>query len=475
MSTTPGTNRLAPLIALATAVTLALWMGSKWFYGDWFDDAFKYPAKAASLTATTLMCWAVILSTRMRALEDLSEGLDKMYGVHKTAGRWSLFIIVLHPLFLAAHRLPDVPAFLEYLWLLHPAADRYTLGHNIGVFALSAMAALMALTLWIRIPYHIWKRSHELFGLVLLIVIAHVYAVDRDVAAYPLLRIWMYGLFAAAAASFLYIRGLYRFLGPHYPYSVAGIEHCGDILEITLTPAGAKRMDFRPGQFVYLVVRKAGISREPHPFSIASGYRLDSRFKLGIRKAGDYTRTLDRLEEGDAVTVYGPYGRFGDRFLAADRDCLFIAGGIGITPFIGMWHVALHSEERLDERDVPEPIRQFHPEILKTWKSPRVHLFYVCRDAADASFDDDIRDEIAACRTRGLGAPEERGHAYELYLSATREKISAPYIDGRVQGGAKGRMIFLCGPPAMMETLTLQFRQLGVPGNRIVTEDYSLK
>lgn len=475
MSTSSGSNRLIPLIALTSTITLALWMGSKWYYGDWFDDAFKYPAKAASLTASILMCWAVILSTRLRVLEDLSAGLDKMYGVHKSAGRWSLYIIVLHPLFLAAHRLPDVPAFLEYVWFLQPVSDLYILGHNIGVAVILIMGVLIALTLWIGIPYHIWKRTHEAFGLVLLLVIAHVYAVDRDVAAYPLLRIWMYGHFALAIASFLYIRGLYRFLGPYYPYTIACVERCGDILEITLAPAGERKMDFRPGQFVYLVVCKAGISREPHPFSIASGYRMDSQFKLGIRKAGDYTRTLDRLEEGDAVRVYGPYGRFGDRFLSADRDCLFIAGGIGITPFLGMWHVALHSEERLDERDVPVPIRHFHPEILKTWKSPRVHLFYVCRDEADASFDDDIRNEISTCRSIGFGPPEDRGHAYELYLSAAREKITAQYIDGRVKGGARDRMIFLCGPPPMMDALTRQFKELGVPGNRIVTEDYSLK
>ena len=318
------------------------------------------------------------------------------------------------------------------------------------------------------------EKVHEVFGLVLLLVIAHVYTVDRNVAAYPLLRGWMYGLFALAAASGLYIRFLYRFLGPHCPYAVSRVERCGDILEITFSPAG-KKMDFRPGQFVYLVVRKPGISREPHPFSIASGYRLNAELKLGIRMIGDYTRTLDRLEEGDAVTFYGPYGHFGDRFLSADRDCVFIGGGIGITPFLGMWHVALHTEERLDAGDVPEPIRHVHPEILKSWKSPRVHLFYVCRNDADASFDDDIRGEIAASRSLGFAPLEERDHVYELYLSESRGRISAAYIHRQVKGGATDRMIFLCGPPAMMETLTRQFRDLGVPGDRIVFESYSLK
>ena len=104
-----------------------------------------------------------------------------------------------------------------------------------------------------------------------------------------------------------------------------------------------------------------------------------------------------------------------------------------------------------------------------------MHLLYVCRDETDASFDDDIRDEIVACRSLGFGPPEERDHVYELYLSEGRDRISAAYVHGRVKGGAMDRMIFLCGPPAMMESLTRQFRDLGVPGDRIVFESYSLK
>ncbi|MCU0586306.1 MAG: ferric reductase-like transmembrane domain-containing protein, partial [Desulfobacterales bacterium] len=148
----PGADRLVWLIVLTAGVTLALWAGSKWYFGDRFADVFKYPAKAASLTAATLMCWAVILSTRLRFLENLSAGLDKMYALHKNTGRWAFFIILLHPLFLSAHNLPDVPAFLGELWFLQPLSDRYILGHNLGVAVLLLMAALVALTLWFRVP-----------------------------------------------------------------------------------------------------------------------------------------------------------------------------------------------------------------------------------------------------------------------------------------------------------------------------------
>jgi predicted ferric reductase len=460
-------------ILLTAGVTLVIWMGSKWYYQDWFDDPFKYPAKTASLTTVAFMCWSVLLSTRWRLLEDHFSGLDTMYQVHKRIGKWSFYLIILHPIFLAAHNLPDPVAFFSYMWFRDPMGDRYILGLNVGVALFFLMALLVALTLWITPPYHIWKKTHEWFGLVLLLAVVHIFVVDADVASYPLLTIWLYFLLAGALGCFLYIRFLYRFLGPHFEYFVSRIEKHADTLKLTFSPKGEK-MDFKPSQFVYLVVQKKGISSEPHPYSIASGYNLEADFKLGIKEAGDYTVTLERIEKGDAVTVYGPYGRFSDPFLTAERDCVFIGGGIGITPFLGMWHVALHSEERLPGQDVPEKLREVHPEIVRNWKSPRVHLFYVCKTHEEAGFDFDIRQEAILSRFAGLDPLEQRGHSYELYLTEDRELITAEYVDRRVSGGIREKNIFLCGPQVMMDDLIRQFVTLKIPRNRIVVEEFNL-
>jgi len=174
------------------------------------------------------------------------------------------------------------------------------------------------------------------------------------------------------------------------------------------------------------------------------------------------------------VTVCGPYGRFSDKFLGAKRDCIFIGGGIGITPFIGMWHVALHSEERLDREVIPERLRSTHPEIIRTWKSPRVALFYVCRTVDQAAFDEDIRREVLLSHFYGFNAMEERGHHYELYLSSFQARFSAQYVAGRVRGRIPERNIFLCGPSPMVDALIRQFNALGVPEKQIIVEDFNL-
>jgi len=465
-------QRMGPIYA-TVGVTLALWLGSKGYYGDVFSDPYKYPAKAASLSATVLMCWGVLLSARLRPLERFFGGLDKVYQVHKRIGRWTFFVILFHPLFLSAHNLPDFSRFLLEMFFRRPAGSRYLWGQNVGVAALLLMAALMILTLYRKLPYHRWKRTHEGFGLVLFLVAAHVLVVDRDVSAYPLLAIWVYGLLILALASAVYMRFLYRFWGPRFRYAVSGLSRQSDILHLTLRPE-KEAMDFRPSQFVYLVVHKEGITPEPHPYSIACGYNMERRIKLGIKAAGDHTRTLGSLETGDRVTLYGPYGHFSDRFLSGERDCVFIAGGIGITPFVGMWHVALHSEERLEERDVPVRLRRLHPEIIKSWKSPRVHLYYVCRNPEEAGFDADIRREVTSSRFHGFRALEERGHHYELYLTSKQGRMTAAYVNERVPHGVVNKTIFLCGPSPMVASLIGQFHGLGVEDRRIVVEDFNL-
>ena len=457
---------------ILVGIVLSLWIGSKWFEDDWFENPWKYPAKAASLSATSLMCLTVILSTRARILERWFGGLDKMYQAHKHLGRWAFYIICFHPLFLAMDRASEPAEFLRF-FLPREGFSAPALGHTSGVILFALMFLLIALTLWFPPRYHIWKRSHEWFGAVLIIICAHIWWLDADIPAYPLLTAVMGLLLCAALLSFVYIRFLYRFIGPKYRYAVDKVEKIGAILELTFSPLDTK-MNFWPSQFVYLVVHKKGISPEPHPYSIACGYNLEARFKLGIKQEGDHTRTLDLLESGDRATVYGPYGCFSRAFLQSRRDCLFIGGGIGITPFLGMWHVALHSEERLPESDVPMELKQMHPEIIRTWKSPRVHLIYVCRNPEDASFDDDIRMEVLTSIHRGFSALEKRGHVYDLYLSGEKGRITGEIIRQMLRRDLLNRDIFLCGPTLMIDDLHAQFREMGVPEKQIHIEDFNL-
>ncbi|NLI32259.1 MAG: ferric reductase, partial [Deltaproteobacteria bacterium] len=146
MLTTSKTPQKYSLVLCSLVATLVIWLGSKWYYQDWFENPFKYPAKASSLTATVLMCWSIILSTRASFIENHFGGLDKVYQVHKHLGKWAVGIIVLHPLFLSADRILDLPEFIRGLWFVPTGGSRYLVGHNLGVATLLLMGILLFLT-----------------------------------------------------------------------------------------------------------------------------------------------------------------------------------------------------------------------------------------------------------------------------------------------------------------------------------------
>jgi predicted ferric reductase len=73
--------------------------------------------------------------------------------------------------------------------------------------------------------------------------------------------------------------------------------------------------------------------REPHPFTIAAAPTPGGQITFVIRALGDFTaRLVSGIEAGMHADVYAPYGRF-ERSTAAGRE-IWIAGGVGISPFI---------------------------------------------------------------------------------------------------------------------------------------------
>jgi ferredoxin-NADP reductase len=103
--------------------------------------------------------------------------------------------------------------------------------------------------------------------------------------------------------------------------------------------------EFKPGQFVEINVvhpdepvkkrssRELSIVSAPHEDELVFAMRL---------RGSPFKRTLSDTKIGDVVVMDGPFGAF---LLQSDflRPAVFLAGGIGITPFMSMLrHVAHH-------------------------------------------------------------------------------------------------------------------------------------
>lgn len=392
---------------------------------------FLFVAQISGLLGATFMAQNIVLTSRLPFLDDLFGGLDKATKLHRTMGMLAFVTLVQHAVFLILNRYPTFDSALMYLV---PAANN--IPYAAGIAGLGLMILLVILTLFVDLPYHIWKKTHEWFMWVVLLGAYHGFTVSSDISRFLPLRIWMMGIIGFAVLAMLYRKYLYRFIGPRWQYFVDKTIRRGDILELYLV-ARNKPMLYYPGQFAFLVVDDKKIGNEEHPFSISSTPG-DPYLRFSIKIAGDYTLLLTGLTEGTVVSVWGPYGRFGEK-LFSKKQILMIAGGIGVTPFLSMIRATLGA-----------------------LSDSKISLYYTTPTRQEAVYDAEIKELTS----------RSAAFSYTLHCSKEEGRLNAEKIQLGT-GSLSDCLVFLCGPPPMMASMTDQLIQKGVRRKNIIFEDFS--
>jgi len=167
-----------------------------------------------------------------------------------------------------------------------------------------------------------------------------------------------------------------------------------------------------------------------------------------IKGSGDFTRSVGSLKPGDQVGIQGAFGRFSHLLEPGQRSLVFIAGGIGITPFMSMLR---YMHDTKDDREVL--------------------LFYANRSEEDIAFRKEL-DGIAASASPHLRvvhvldapAAEWRGE---------KGRIDRPLLE-KYAKDFNLKLFYLCGPPPMMNGLASMLIDAGVPPRKIRTERFAL-
>lgn len=89
-----------------------------------------------------------------------------------------------------------------------------------------------------------------------------------------------------------------------------------------------KELGHKPGQFVEVSVFGIGEA----PISVSSSPTQGKGFELVVRKVGNVTGALHRLQAGSTIGIRGPFGKSFPIDETKGRDLLFVAGGIGLVP-----------------------------------------------------------------------------------------------------------------------------------------------
>ncbi|MFC3608607.1 anthranilate 1,2-dioxygenase electron transfer component AntC [Stutzerimonas tarimensis] len=120
---------------------------------------------------------------------------------------------------------------------------------------------------------------------------------------------------------------------------------------LELDASGNQPLDFLPGQYARLQVPGTATSRA---YSFANQPNGDNRLEFLIRLLPDgamsnYIR--ERCRPGDQIALEAPLGAFYLR--QADRPLVMVAGGTGLSAFLGML-------DQLTERGCEQPIRLYY-------------------------------------------------------------------------------------------------------------------
>lgn len=424
-----------PTIIFSLCITVGLYLMSRSGLESVYARPFLTLSQITALLGTAFLSQTYILATRSSLVERLFGGLDKVFRVHQVIGALAFMFLLYHPLFLILNVLPNFRAALLYIL---PSTN---IAYSTGIAALGILILLLALTLYIDMPYHIWKKTHDFMGWVIFLGLFHVFLIPSDVSRYMPLRVWMLGLLMSGFSAFVYKRFLYKYFGPNHKYKVAQVTRLhDDIVELRLTPVAGK-LRFVPGQFVFVsLTNNPRVSSEEHPFSISS-HPAEDQLRISAKIAGDYTLAMRDIEAGNEVLICGPYGAFGDRQYSK-KPLVCVAGGIGITPVLSV------AREAARVRAIDQT----------------THIIYATRSEEEAVYHDELAN---LCR-------EHPGMCYIRHVSGKQGRLSADLLKSYIPN-LLSSLILLCGPPAMMKNLSLQLVEQGVKRKNIIYEDFSLK
>ncbi|MCH7758858.1 hypothetical protein IID20_00655 [Patescibacteria group bacterium] len=232
-----------------------------------------------------------------------------------------------------------------------------------------------------------------------------------------------------------------------FPYIVnQKIQLTHDVVGLNLVPQKGQIFDFKPGQFVMLVIyNKQGKVWHQQAFSICSSPSNKDYLQLAVKVYGKFSQKAGSLKKGDQVGISGPYGVF--TFETKEmKEVIFLAGGIGITPFISA-------------------IRYAENKNLEN----KLTLFYSNKTKEDIAFSDELKilaQNIKNFKVNFLltqKAPEQWDGEKCRIDQEILKNYCLPF---------KGKYFFLCGPLGFIETIDTYLRKLGVSQNYIKVEKW---
>ena len=404
-----------------TLIGLILVLTGLWAAADsvWFEAFAIFNFRTSMLNYTGIlaigaMSVGMLLALRPRGrIESFLGGLDKSYRLHKWLGITALVTAIAHWLWVE-ERPARKGARPVYEGLQGWLAGQRGLAEDVGEWAFYAALVLIGLALIKRFPYRYFFKTHRWLAVVYLVLVYHSVVLMKfsywTQGIGPVMAVLLAGGTVAAFVSLTRRVGQTR----RTVAVVDEVEYHADnrVLRVAVSLQG-NWPGHQAGQFAFVTLDP----REgPHPFTMSSAWKGDGKMFFLIKALGDYTNTLPAtVKVGDAVQVEGPYGRFS--FKGRHPRQIWVAGGIGITPFIARMQALCEQPD-----------------------GKAIDLFY-STSAPDAEF-------IRRLRQRA----EQAGVTLHVVIAAEQGRLTPQRIRELAPGWAEASVWF-CGPAGFGQSL----------------------
>lgn len=394
-----------------------------------FQSLTLYASAIIGYMGLSVLLWSLLLGIRSVA-GLLPKKLTNAYNLHSLLGKYGTLLIFLHPVFVML----SYKKGLDFIFIPQ-GNDSFSRAIFFG-----QIAFYICLIIWItsallreKITWRPWKYIHFLGYLALPFAVLHVPDTGSSYAAQVVVRAYFFLIYMGLVlVIILRVRGALHLNKQKYTI-LSQVEVAPRVHAISLKPQDfAFRVRPERGQYVYL---KAGLISEDHPFSVLSYDDVTGVLTVAYKTYGAYTQALTKKPVGATIYVTGAFGEFThDIQESPHRPSVFLAGGIGITPF---------TERLLYENDQREQ-----------W------LFYANRDAKSAAFEPTFAKHLGE---RYVPIYDQPGDKRALFAQTLTAHLTNPSEFD----------YYLCGPQPLMAMYQEELENLGVHPGRIHQEAFS--
>lgn len=413
------------IIILSMIITFSFWI-----MAEPVREISKMSEYSQLIASFALVAFAFInfISTRHKILDELFDGLDKSYIYHRILSISALTLVIIHNITISTGKR------IERSQGIKIPKDPYAM---FGSFSLYLFVILIVIALLAKkLNYERWKAIHKFMIIPYAFGIYHYYgSATYLVFSFKAYSIWMNLINLLGISSIIYSIFLYERVSFKYKYRVKKLATVANgALEITGETL-SKDLKFKPGQFAFLKILDKENKFVSHPFTI-SGAPKEGEIQFTIKALGDHTGDLSNtLKVGNEFYVSGAHGKF--NYESGAKNQIWIAGGIGITPF-----------------------RSFAGSHINDGFS--IDLFYAYNNDEDGAYKDELKSLENDNLRVHLFNSKEKG-----FLSV-KEISKYIYTPNSID-------VYFCGPAPMRESLKKQFKESNLNISNFYFEHFQFK